>query len=587
MADDYNALARKLGIPVNRIPDWRQMAGAPPAPAAPSYEGVKLQDFMSQPQAPIGPPPPPKSYEGATLQSMAPTSTPGISLAEPPKGAAPKRSFRMATGDNLQSAPAPVSPKMMAQINQVADNSDAAKKTLAKSLDENDRKKNLEGATFYSGPSEDGQPLSGYGGAPILVDKGGRRSASWQVHEGLDLGPDAAAANTRASERAYMANDLDYAAGKQAAEFERGYLEQHHKAAERFAVDETARAEKYAGQVDDHMAKLDDLRAQIREAKIDPFAGKDPALSNVLGTVAIALGAFASRRGENQGLDALKHSIGQNIRKQEEQLNKLERGARAEMTFLGQLKQAYGDTQTAKQAAYIAYLEKAKTELAKNLGDPSVAEPRMLAAYERLNQKLDDELVQRTAAFKGITEDRVIRHDVNAQPRYVGGAVASAEAKHDARYLSEAYEKAGIPQALANLEGIDQVIDSFGEGDIPGFGPIVGMVPDKIYGVLGSERGVAGRQAVAGVKNRIRKSIAGSSLTDGEKTELNKELEAAGDAPSLRRTVQNVRRSLHHQRQNISAGAGPGGNQLYLERGGSVKPIPLDKPTTPYIKEAK
>ncbi|MBX3222384.1 MAG: hypothetical protein KF795_17830 [Labilithrix sp.] len=577
MADSYDTLAKRLGLPIASIPNWRAAAGAP---AAPSYEGVTLQGMMPPAPAPAGPPPPPApSYEGATLQGMAPTAS-GLSLADPPKAAAPPK-MRLATGDNVSTAPAAVKPNVMAQMQQVANNSDATKGHVKTALDEDERKKNLEGATFAGGAA--GGVANPYGGAPVMVDKGGRRAQSWQINEGLDLGTQASEAVGSADERNRAAAGLDFMAGQKAADFERGYLERHAKASEKFAAEESARTQKYAEQVDSHMAKLDDLRAQIREAQVDPFGGMNAGVARIGQAIAIGLGAFASKRGENMGLDAVKHTIATNLGKQEEDLKKLERGAKGEMNFLGQLKQQYGDVGVAREAARIAYLEQAKVELAKNLGDPEVADPRLLAGYERLQAKLDDELVNRTAHFKAITEDRVVRHDVNAQPKYIGGAGIGKEARGDAKWLSEKYEAAGVPAALANLEGVDQMIDTFGDGDIPGIGPIVGKVPDWLM----PDRAVAGRQAVAAVKNRVRKSIAGASLTDGEKVELNKELEGAGDAGSLRRALQNVRRSLHHQQRNIAAGASPEGNMLYNLQGGSVKSVPLDKPTTPYVREAK
>jgi hypothetical protein len=70
------------------------------------------------------------------------------------------------------------------------------------------------------------------------------------------------------------------------------------------------------------------------------------------------------------------------------------------------------------------------------------------------------------------------------------------------------------------------------------------------------------------VKNKIRKSIAGSSLTPGEKEELNKSLEGAYDGDSVRRLVQSLRTSLHHQQRNIAAGAKPEGKATYEQRGG-------------------
>jgi hypothetical protein len=508
-----------------------------------------------------------------------------MALANPPPGAA-KPAMRLATGDNVAAPAAAVSPKVMSQVNRIADNSAKAEKQVAASIDENERKKNLEGATFAdSGGAPPGMP-GAPGGAPVLVDAGGRRPASWQVSEGMDLGPEAREAVGDANVKGRDAARLDYEAGQQAANFERGYLEQHAQAADRFAAQEATRTQKYEQQVGEHMQALDNLRAQIREAKVDPYDGMNPAAARIGGAIAIALGAFASKHGENAGLEAVKHGIALNVERQTQQLNKLERGSRGEVNFLAQLKQQFGDTNAAQQALYISYLEKAKTELAKKLGDPTVADPRLLAAYDRLQGQLDDDLVKRTAAFKGITEDRVVRHDVNAQPKYVGGP--SQAGKADARYLAENYEKAGIPQTLSELKDIDRVIDSFGDGDIPGVGPIVGKVPSVLLG----DRAVAGRQAVQRVKNAVGHALFGGALSPTEAEKLDAQLEGAKDAASLRRTVQSVRQVLQHRAANIAAGASPEGVDYYEQHGGSVqrgspsaRQVSPSKPAAPYVRE--
>ncbi len=601
MADQYDSLAKRWGFPDSQVPQWRAMAGvggAAPAPPAPPPVAPPLA---------IGPPalvrPSPNAHMPpgvdpswgqpgpVGLPEDSPSLRAGLEAANRRPGQAPIPSLIGPNGQ-IQNQPGGTPPPKVnpADLRQPLKGDWKGHNEHVAKMDAERRKENLEGATFHEPGEEAPRAGPSMGGGPMLVDKGGRRPGAWQIHEGMDLGPDAKQASESASVRGYMANDLDRAAGEAAAEFERGYLEKHHQAAKQYAVSEAERADSYTRQVDEHMGKLDGLRQQIREAgPIKPFGNADPTIAQIGGAIAVGLGALAASRtgGRNLGLESFNNAVSISMRAQEEKLAKLERGARGEETFLSRLKETYGDKRAAVQAAHIAYLEQAKVELAKNLGDPSVAHPKMLAAYERMNAMVDDELVKRTVMFKGITEDRVIRHDVNAQPRYVGGAGFGAGAKGDARYLSEAYAKSGIPEALADLQGVDQVIDTFGEGDIEGVGRFASQVPDWAYGIVGSGRGVANRQAVASIKNRVRKSIAGASLTEGEKVELNKELEAAGDADSLRRSVQSVRRRLYNQQKNIGGGASPEGHALYRLQGGSVPDMRLDKGTTPTIREAK
>lgn len=565
--DEYDRAAAQLGIPPNLITNWRKAAGAPAPVVAP-------------------PPPPapsflvPQEYRPAGPAAVAPPVAPTIEATKP-------KGMPLATGSNVDVAPASVNPKVQRQIEQVARNSAAMQEDVKANVGAENRKKNLEGATFAdSAPSGDEIQGGGRPAAPVLVDPGGRRPASWQVQQGLDLGPQAAEAVGSADERARTAAALDYNAGQKAAEFERGYLDRYSQAAGKYAAEESARAQKYIEQTDAHMQSLDDLRAQIREAKTN--SGDNSAVARLGQAVAMAMGAFASKHGENHGLDAVRHAIAMNQKESQDKLDKLARGVGAETTFLGALKQQYGDIRVAKEAERIAQLEQSKVELAKQLGSPEVADPRLLAAYERLQGKLDEELINRTAHFKGMTEDRVVRHDINAQARYAGGT--TAEAKHDARYLSEAYEKAGLPASLSELKDVDRVIDSFGDGDVPGIGPVAGKVPAMFI----SDRGVAARQAVQSIKNSIGHLRFGGALSPTEAEKLDAQLEGAKDAASLRRTVQALRQTIQHRAANIAAGASPEGQDLYEGRGGSVqrgpvsqRQVSLTKGTTPTIQEAK
>ncbi len=244
----------------------------------------------------------------------------------------------------------------------------------------------------------------------------------------------------------------------------------------------------------------------------------------------------------------------------------------------GQNLQAFGDRERAAAATKVMYLDQVKVmldaELAKD-GNQK-AQAGYLAATKAL-------AAEREAAAKTIataSHDQITTAQTDHFGAFGGAGGPSKETAGEAKWLSTQYREAGIPQAQAQLEDVDKAIDAFGDKDIPGIGPIMGRVPAWML----PKDAVAGRQAVATIKNATRKSIAGSSLTDGEKAELDKQLEGAGDAASLRNVVRSFRGSLSNQQRNIAAGASPEGNALYGQRGGSVKSITQDKPVTPYLK---
>jgi len=137
---------------------------------------------------------------------------------------------------------------------------------------------------------------------------------------------------------------------------------------------------------------------------------------------AAALGGYASAgRGPNQGMAAYNSMIDANLRQQEAQIGKLERGLKGENNFLGHLKTKFGDIEEAKAAARVAYLERAKTELAAKMAQPELQGTAALASYERAMGALDDEFAEKTTRFAQLRQDKVVRHDVNAPPVYAGG----------------------------------------------------------------------------------------------------------------------------------------------------------------------
>lgn len=608
MADQYDGLsltpeqarlAGQMGLTRSQATSWQKLGigAAPPSPAP-------------APAIPFGPPPPPPEVYGPYQPNPGGANyQPNPALAGQPKARtegprnAALGNIGAKGGDPVAAAVGPAIKKAFSSSEPLFQSPLATPQSYAPG--DGARPGEIGPPTD---PRKDATFVDGEGarsfdsslqGAPQVIDPGGRRPASWQIQEGMDLGPQASEAVNSADEHGRVAALADQTAAKRAQEFEADYLGRMNSASEKYALQENSRAEQFQKDYDDHMGKLDSLRGEIRSAAVDPYAsglsgmvgGKaGQVLGSVADSIAIGLGAFASKHGENAGLEAVRHRISTNLRAQEEQLGKLERGAKGEMNFLGMLKQKFGDLGQAKAAAHIAYIEAAKSELAKQIGSPEVADPRLLAAGERINAKLDDDLVNRLAHFNGITRDRVVRHDIMAPPRVIGGPAVSTEAKHDARYLSESYEKAGIPAALSQLKDVDRTIDALGDGEIGGVGWIEGIVPNR----LSPKQWVAARQAVQSVKNAIGHSIFGGALSPTEGEKLNEQLDGAKDTDSLRRTVQAYRQALQHRSANIAAGASPDGVDLYEQRGGSVqrgapsqRQIALQKPAAPYVKEAK
>lgn len=356
-----------------------------------------------------------------------------------------------------------------------------------------------------------------------------------------------------------------------------------------------ANAVQYANDAhQDKLASLHQRRDDYVKANLDrlhqltALANKDVdekawhkevgTLGQVLAGIAVGLGQFGAlmRGGENNAYTIINNAINRNIDAQIRRKKDARDQLAAESDLYKTNLLAFKDEEAALAATRFQYLENVKTtldaELAKHTSN-QVAQANGLRLREKLEREQASE-ADKIAQRKHDDFTEAMNEHFSMGGPGLGAGVGNA----DAKWLSEAYEKAGIPQSLAELEGVDRIIDTFGTGDIPGVGRIKDYLPAEML----SKEGQANRQALATVKNKIRKSIAGSSLTDSEKAELNKSLEGAYDGDSVRRLVQSLRTSLHHQQRNIAAGARPEGKITYEMRGGPVKDMRLDKPTTPY-----
>lgn len=456
------------------------------------------------------------------------------------------------------------------------------------------RAANLAGATFYKPTTGDTQSPSG--GAPVLVSKGGRTPASWttQTQEGNKLTDDTKDRAEHAEGSKMDAAAWGRNAGVAEANREVAILDQHARIQAAHADELRQRGENQRQRVDAELAKLNAYTSKVQKQEIDPDlyfkqGGGAGGFAAALAVFAGAVGqGFMARAGNlqarNVGLDALNDSIRENIDVQKANAANSSKKLEDQRSLLGVMTHTFGEGERAEQATWIQYLEHAKTRLASAASEAKSDWAQ--ARYRDAIANIDGEIAGRREKWDQMTQDHVTRveHDVNAPAQYAGGAGAPI-GKRDREEISEISKeltKAGIPQARSALADIDRSIDTFGEGDIAGVGPMKDHIPSLFI----SDEGVRNRQAVAHVKNGLRKEVAGASLTDGEKVELNKELEGAHDAPSLRRVVQSFRQSLHKKEVTIRAGGSDLANAEFDRRQGTNegRAVPLNAPSTPHVK---
>lgn len=565
---EASAYLQSLGVDPE-VADWHASQMYPqPQEAAPSdwRDVPEMTGGGGAGNAHTAPSPPPSSSSSKPidLTTMFPAPpTPAPTPGKPAPAAA--KTAPVPWNLRPKDAPAPAAPLPM--------------KEAAAQFAKQDLQKNLDGATFAK-PDETTKP----GALGPMISKGGRTPHSWQVQEGLDL-PETVEAYGRASREQKDAAGAARDAGELDALRQMSYLDRFEQAQNERAVRMKAQAEDRARRMDAELDKYSQMTDAVRGDQIDnsAFFTKNGTGGAFAASIAYMLGAVggALTHTENPVIGIIRDEI------DTQKKNAALRGQKLEdqRGLLGQLTRTFGDENIAEQAAWGAYLEKAKTEMAKIAANSQYDSVR--AKYKQRIADIDLHYLAPTVGkLEELMQDRLVRQDVNAPAMYAGAGAGKLDklTREEVSKIAEERQKAGLPAALSELADIDRTIDTFGSGDIPGVGAVVGHVPSWMPGM--PDEAVANRQAVAAVKNKVRKSIAGASLTDGEKVELNKQLEGAYDAPSLRRVVQSFRQSLVYQDANIRSIGDDNARAEFSRREKAARneTIPLNKPSTPHVR---
>lgn len=460
----------------------------------------------------------------------------------------------------------------------------------AASVETGKRTQNLAGATFA-------EPTGS--AAPVMVSPGGRTPHSWstQTQEGVKLSPETKEAAETAEGNKMDAARWGMRATEQDADRELSILRHHELVQQARETELRDRATRQRQQYEESLTKLNDMTDAVRGDRVESDAYfKNASLGGkfAIGLSRLLIGGFGGlgagmqgRGAPNQGLQAINDSIRDEFDEQKENARLRRSKLEDQRSLLGQMAKTFGDERTAEDAAWILYLERAKTQLAS--GAAEAKSDYAKSKYKDALAQISGEIASRREKWDQLEQDRVTRvqHDVNAPPTYAGGGpTLQKRDREEATEMAKELVTKGIPQSRAQLENIDRTIDSLGSGDVPGIGQFAGMVPDKLVGHVFGDRAVAARQAVQVIKNAIGHAQFGGALSPTEAEKLNKQLEGAGDAASLRRVVQQFRAELAATESTIrSMGSDAASAEVARRQGANKKlAVPVDRPAAPYIK---
>lgn len=132
--------------------------------------------------------------------------------------------------------------------------------------------------------------------------------------------------------------------------------------------------------------------------------------------------------------------------------------------------------------------------------------------------------------------------------------------------FSTQLDKTNIPQFESLLSDIEGDIARLQKGDIPGFGPVAGNLPQFLL----SREGQLLRQKIATLQNMTLKDRSGAAVTNQELNRLLNELGTGvlSTDDQLRSGLTNVRRNLDAVKRNVIAGVDDATLNEYQSRGG-------------------
>ncbi len=371
-----------------------------------------------------------------------PTTVPPATAPSPPPTSAPDPMAATLAAANARPGGAPAAPSSPSlfdmKLGQPAPDPAAARQPRNgdweghnKLIDKREAEKNLanlEGATFYNAPG--GVAGASMTGAPVMVSPGGWRPASRteQVQEGVKFSPDTEKAAEKADESQRDAARWGMLAGTAEAEREMAYLQRHAQLQETHALDQKRRADAQRAQYEGELGKLQALTEATRADKIPTEAWfirrNDEGKVNPAATFASALGYMLG--GISQGLlklgeNPVNQVIRDQIQTQKDNAALNRQKLEDQRSLLGQMTRTFGDERVAEEAAWLAYLEKAKTDMGRIASESK--SDAVQAKYRSALALLDKDWAMHKQQWDALTQDKVVRsnHDVFAPPSYAGG----------------------------------------------------------------------------------------------------------------------------------------------------------------------
>jgi hypothetical protein len=447
-------------------------------------------------------------------------------------------------------------------------------KPLPAAAPEQEHGKAKGGAVFFQPGA--GQGGGGVGGGPVF-HKGGYTPVQQTIQGTTPMSDEDVLAKKRADQGVYLAaeqtTDAEVAKAQDAAKVRAAYTQTMQEETAKHQASEAERQQVIGAK----MAKIDQMAQDAAAEKIHGYWEDKSAETKFASAIFSGLGAFAEARGggPNYAVQQLNRAIDMEYKTQEANLENKHRAIAEQTNVLGQLRQEFGDRESAASAFRAMRLATAGAQLeeinARNL--PAEQKAKLAEFAASLNQQYQQQMQQTHQTQYSRTE----RYTPSG---WVGTGVApDKKTETGAKEYGEKVESAKLNETDASVANVDAKLQQYkGSDHIPGVESenaltrgvkhaadwLVGDgTGDKLY-YNQEER--QNRQTVAYMKADIRHAITGAGMSNEERSSLDSMIEGSKTYGEMANTVKVIKGRIAAHKADLAGGYTPQAVQLYEQR---------------------
>jgi hypothetical protein len=443
-----------------------------------------------------------------------------------------------------------------------------------------------KGAVFYESPK---RPATG-GGPSAPAKPSGPVPVQQTLSGTMPLSDADEAAMKRAGQGQYEAaegiTNVAAARAREEAVVRAQQVEEDRKAQAEMQARESERQRV----IGEKLSKIDALANDAAADKIDPdHFWKDKGAEEVFGFGILAgLSVYASGKGGGPAyaLQQMNSAIDRDMKAQEANLANKREALHAQTNLLGQLRQEFGDRESAAQAFRATKLATAQAQLdeiaARNL------EPEQKAKLGEFAAALNKQVTDAKLAAGKIAYSRTERFGGVGG----GGGMTAKQLLEDAEGYGKDIEGAKLNEMESSLENAKGILAKYrGKKEIPGVGTEnvltrgVKAAADYVVGegtgekIFYNQEERANRSAVDMMQADLLHALSGTASSEGEVKRIKKMIRGANTYGDIANAVREVEQKVRSHKAGVAAGRTPEAVDLYEARKAAARRRYVQGPT--------